>query len=76
MAKHLEFEKDIFSEGNKSHTKALKEAEGFVRRDNKENNARRKEIKNKEGIKWLSGRGLFLYKRGGYAFHPKARNNA
>ena len=62
-------------EQDKDNTKALREAEGFVRRDNKEFNARKKDFKKRGGTKWLSGRGLFPYKRGGYASHPMARSN-
>ena len=45
VANHLETEKGIFSEQDKTHTKALREAKGFVRRDNREFNARKKDIK-------------------------------
>ena len=34
VANHLESEKGIFSEQDQTHTKVLREAEGFVRRDN------------------------------------------
>ena len=75
VANDLEPEIGTFSEQDKSHTKALREAEGFVRRDNKEFNARKKDFKKRGGTKWLSGRGSFPCKRGCYASHPLLRSN-
>ena len=64
MANHLEREKGIFSEEDKANTKDLREAKGFVRRDNKEFNARRRDIRKRGGFR---GRGFFNYKRGGFS---------
>ena len=69
-ANHLENEQGIFSEQNKTHTKALREAEGFVRRDNREFNTRRKDIKKRGGTRF--GRGLNHSKRAG--FTPGSNN--
>ena len=55
VANHLESEKGIFSEQDQTHTKALREAEGFVRRDNREFNARRKDIKKRGGTRFRRG---------------------
>ena len=54
VAKHLEPEHGIFSEQDKANTKALREAEASVRRDNKEFNAR-KNIKKRGGTRWKKG---------------------
>ena len=60
VANHLGSEQGIFSEQDKTHTKALREAEGFVRRDNREFNARRKDIKKRGGTRFNhSKRGCF-----------------
>ena len=68
-------EKGIFSEQDKTHTKALREAEGFVRRDNREFNARKKDIKKRGRTRWVTGRGYFTFKRGGYMPHPMTSIN-
>ena len=56
VANHLESEQGIFSVQVKTHTKALREAKGFVRRDHREFNTRRKDIKKRGGTRF--GRGL------------------
>ena len=50
-AKHMEDEKGIFDEDDKGNMKKLREAEGCVRRDRKEYNARRRDSQpyNKRG---------------------------
>ena len=72
VANHLEPEKGIFLEEDKANTKALREAEGFVRRDNKEYNARRRNFWKRGGFR---GRGFFNYKRGGFLPYPVSRTN-
>ena len=62
VANHLEPEKGIFSEQDKNHTKALREAEGFVRRDNREFNAWKKDIKKRGDTRF--SRGPILQKGG------------
>ena len=72
---YFEPEKGIFFEQDKTHTKALREAEGFVRRDKREFNARKKDIKKRGGTRWVSGRGYFTSKRGGLTPYPLSRIN-
>ena len=72
VANHLEPEKGIFSEEDNANTKTLREAEGFVRRDNKEFNARRRDFRKRGGFR---GRGFFNYKRGGFSPYPMSRAN-
>ena len=57
VANYLESEQGIFSEQDKTHTKVLREAEGFLRRDNREFNTRKKDIKKREGTRF--GRGFY-----------------
>ena len=73
VANHLESEQGIFSVQVKTHTKALREAEGFVRRDHREFNTRRKDIKKRGGTRF--GRGLNHSKRGGFTPGPNNRVN-
>ena len=54
VAKHLEPEHGIFSEQDKANTKALRDAEASVRRDNKEFNTR-KNTKRRGGTRWNKG---------------------
>ena len=75
VANHLEPEKERFSEQDKTHTKALWEADGFVRRDNWEFNGRTKDVKKRGGMRGISGRGFFNPKRGGYMPYPISRTN-
>ena len=49
VANYLEPEKGIFSEQDKASTKVLREAEGFVRRDNREFSTRKRMLR-KEGV--------------------------
>ena len=65
VAKHLEPEHGIFSEQDKANRKALREAEVSVQRDNREFNARKKDIK-KGGTrfnKYVSSQKDFCSKR-------------
>ena len=71
----MEPEKGIFSEQDKTHTKAVREAEGIVRRDNREFNARKIDVKKRDGPRWISGRGFLNPKRGGYMPYPMSRTN-
>ena len=75
VANHLEPEKGIFSEQDKTHIKALRETDGFVRRDNREFNARKKDVKKRGSTRWVSGRGFLNSKRGGYMPYPISRKN-
>ena len=51
VAKNLEPEHGIFSEQDKANTKALREAEALVQRDNREFNTR-KNTKRRGGTRW------------------------
>ena len=73
VANHLESEKGIFSEQDQTHTKALREAEGFLRRDNREFNGRRKAIKKRGGTRF--GRWFNHSTRGGFTHGPIDRVN-
>ena len=60
VAKHLEPEHNIFSEQDKANTKALREAEASVGRDNRKFITRRKDIKKKGGTRFNK-----------YIYHPR-----
>ena len=73
VANHLESEQGIFSEQDKTHTKALRETEGFVRCDNRELNTRKKDIKKRRGTKFNTG--FYPPRRGGFTLVQNARVN-